>query len=214
MSNYYKKISIGSIEIHAGCINQKGDTLLLALNGSSVVEVKDNNAYINSKRILTTNDLQQYIYNSKVSFASGIYLGSGEKYLRYGGNCDSGYDTNLRVANLYNTPFPITIKKISIQKGFVGNTIINIPSINYSKSVEGNFLVEDIDVNVAAGEKIYVEIIGEPSLETIVDLYIVKSTNTLTAKTVEINTVKLPTFNEVFINQNGITTTPFSINIT
>tara|TARA_Y100000389_G_scaffold184882_1_gene203731 strand:- start:680 stop:1324 length:645 start_codon:yes stop_codon:yes gene_type:complete len=214
MSNYYKKISIGSIEIHAGCINQKGDTLLLALNGSSVVEVKDNNAYINSKRILTTNDLQPYIYNSKVSFASGIYLGSGEKYLRYGGNCDSGYDTNLRVANLYNTPFPITIKKISIQKGFVGNTIINIPSINYSKSVEGNFLVEDIDVNVAAGEKIYVEIIGEPSLETIVDLYIVKSTNTLTAKTVEINTVKLPTFNEVFINQNGITTTPFSINIT
>jgi hypothetical protein len=214
MSNYYKKISIGSIEIHAGCINQKGDTLLLALNGSSVVEVKDNNAYINSKRILTTNDLQPYIYNSKVSFASGIYLGSGEKYLRYGGNCDSGYDTNLRVANLYNTPFPITIKKISIQKGFVGNTIINIPSINYSKSVEGNFLVEDIDVNVAAGEKIYVEIIGEPSLETIVDLYIVKSTNTLTANPVEINTVNQPTFNEVFINQNGITTTPFSINIT
>ena len=172
MSNYYKTISIGSIDIHAGCINQKGDTLLLALNGSSVVEVKDNNAYINSKRILTTNDLQPY--NIKVSFASGIYLGSGKKYLRYGGNCDSGYDTNLRVANLYNTPFPITIKKISIQKGFVGNTIINIPSINYYKSVEGNFLVEDIDVNVAADEKIYVEIIGEPSLETIVDLYIVK----------------------------------------
>lgn len=213
MSNYYKKISIGSIDIHAGCINQNGDALLLALNGSSVVEVKDNNAYINSKRILTTNDLQPYIYNSKVSFASGIYLESGKKYLRYGGNCDSGYDTNLRVANLYNTPFPITIKKISIQKGFVGNTIINIPSINYSKSVEGNFLVEDIDVNVAAGEKIYVEIIGKPSLETIVDLYIVKSTNTLTANPVVINTVNQPTFNEVFINQNGITTTPFSINI-
>ena len=211
MSNYYKTVSIGSIDIHAGCINQKGDTLLLALNGSSVVEVKDNNAYINSKRILTTNDLQSY--NIKVSFASGIYLGSGKKYLRYGGNCDSGYDTNLRVANLYNTPFPITIKKISIQKGFVGNTIISIPSINYSKSVEGNFLVEDIDVNVAADEKIYVEIIGEPSLETIVDLYIVKSTNTLTANQVVINTVNQPTFNEVFINQNGITTTPFSINI-
>jgi hypothetical protein len=211
MSNYYKTISIGSIDIHEGCINQKGDTLLLALNGSSVVEVKDNNAYINSKRILTTNDLQPY--NIKVSFASGIFLGSGKKYLRYGGNCDSGYDTNLRVANLYNTPFPITIKKISIQKGFVGTTIINIPSINYSKTVEGNFLVEDIDVNVAADEKIYVEIMGEPSLETIVDLYIVKSTNTLTANPVAINTVNQPTFNEVFINQNGITTTPFSINI-
>ena len=220
MSNYYKTISIGSTEIHAGCINQNGGALLLALNGSSVVEVKDNNAYINSKRILTTNDLQPndlQPYNIKVSFASGIYLGMGKKYLRYGGNCDSGYDTNLRVANLYNTPFPITIKKISIQKGFDGNTIINIPSINYSKSVESNFLVEDIDVNVAAGEKIYVEIIGEPSLETIVDLYIVKSTNTfaedVTANPVVINTVNQPTFNEVFINQNGITTTPFSINI-
>ena len=52
MSNYYKTISIGSTEIHAGCINQNGGALLLALNGSSVVEVKDNNAYINSKRIL------------------------------------------------------------------------------------------------------------------------------------------------------------------
>ena len=73
--------------------------------------------------------------------------------------------------------------------------------------------MEDIDVNVATDEKIYVEIIGEPSLETIVDLYIVKSTNTLTANPVVINIVNQPTFNEVFINQNGITTTPFSINI-
>lgn len=48
-------------------------------------------------------------------------------------------------------------------------------------------------------------------------LYIVKSTNTfsedVTAIPVVINIVNQPTFNEVFINQNGITTTTFSINI-
>jgi hypothetical protein len=213
MSNYYKTISVGSTEISTGRIDQKIGLFAVALNGVNVVEVRDNDAYINYNRILTTTDLLNTSTTIKVSFGSGIYLGSGTKYLRYCGNCDSGYDTELRVSNVYNTPFPITIKKISIQKGFVGDTTINIPAIGYSKQLTGNFLVDDVNIDVGVDEKLYIEIVGDPSLETTVELYVVETTNVLTSNTINLTTITQPTFNEVFTNHDGVTSTPFSISI-
>jgi hypothetical protein len=219
MSNYYKTISVASLTISDGVINQKNETLEFALNGNTIVELKDDNAYIKSNRILTTGDFvktgNNFIINTtfKISFGSGIYLESGPKYLRYCGNCESGYDTALSVSNVYNTPFPAMIKKISIQKGYSGETVINIPAINYSKTVSGNFFIEDINADIGIGEKIYVEIIGDPSLETMVEIYIIENDNVLEETPLELTNTRNSTFHEVFTNQDGVTTTQFSIAI-
>jgi hypothetical protein len=145
-----------------------------------------------------------------ISFGSGIYTNKGLKYLRYKGNSDSGYDRNLRVANVFNAPFSITIKQISVQKGFTGENTITIPAINYSKKFIGNFFTFELDAVVLANTKIYVQIDGEPSLETSIDLYYTKNDSSQFEPNSNLILKEeiIPVFNEIFnYNINEMSTT-------
>ena len=136
-----------------------------------------------------------------ISFGSGIYTTSGMKYIRYNGNSDSGYDKNLRIANIFNTQFSINIKRLSIQKGSSGESVINIPSINYTTTFIGNFFTSELDINISQNTKLYVQIDGEPSLETSVDIYYIKYNSGVlntTIADITINNEIVPVFSEIF----------------
>ena len=213
MSNYYKNISLGSLNISNGVVDQTSGNLLISLNSIPVIEVKNNNAFLNSNRILTTNDL---VANNKknvtkLTFGSGIYKNSGLKYLRYCGNSESGYDTNLRVANIYIAPNPVLLKKIVVQKGFNGINKIKIPTILYEYDISGNFYVGDINKELGFGSHLYIEIGGDPSYETIVELYIEDSDNTLQPTTVSFTNKQIPVYDEVFIQQSNYVFTKYPL---
>ena len=146
-----------------------------------------------------------------ISFGSGIYTTSGTKYIRYNGNSDSGYDKNLRVANIFNTQFSINIKRISIQKGSSGESRFIIPAINYDIIFIGNFFTSELDINIPPNTKLYVQIDGEPSLETSVDIYYTKYSSGVldtTVADITINNDIVPVFGEIFkYNVNEVSTT-------
>jgi len=208
MANYYKTLSCKNLLLSDGLINQKKGQLNLALDGKIIVEIKDNSAFLNSKKILTSADNNFMV----MGFGSGIYKVGGSKYLRYKGNSDSGYDMNLRVANIYNTPFPILIKHISIQKGSHGINTINIPSIGYTKTLNGLFFDEDVNLLVPSNSKIFVQVNGEPSLETSVDIYYYKNDNVQPSlENVSISEEIVPTFNEIFTYMNESIYTKYAL---
>jgi len=210
MANYYKTLSCSNLLLSDGIINQKKGSLNIELNGAKIIEVKNNDAYLNSNRILTTAD----IYYMVVSFGSGIYKKNGPKFLRYKGTADSGYDTNLRVANIFNVPFSICVRQISIQKGFSGENTISIPAINYTKTFSGLFFVGDINVNLPKDSKLYIEITGEPSLETSVDIYYNKTTdNTLYSGNLSFVEEVRPIFDELFTFTDNMVTTRYSLRV-
>ena len=206
MANYYKTISCKNLLLSDGNINQKKGSLCLSLDGRPIIEIKNNDAFLNSKKILTSV-AETYML---ISFGSGIYTNKGLKYLRYKGNSDSGYDKNLRVANVFNVPFSITIKQISIQKGFNGENTVSIPAINFTKTFTGNFFTFELDALVLANTKIYVQIDGEPSLETSIDLYYTKNESSQFEPNSNLILKEeiVPVFNEIFnYNINAMSTT-------
>jgi hypothetical protein len=213
MSNFYKTIACKNLLLSDGNINQKKGSLCLSLNGQTVIEIRNNDAFLNSKKILTSV-AETY---SVINFGSGIYTNNGLKYLRYRGNGDSGYDKNLRVANVFNIPFSIIIKQISIQKGSSGENIINIPAINYSKKIIGNFFTFDLDFRLLSNTKLYVEIDGEPSLETFVDLYYTKDSNSESnglndpKNNIILSEEIIPVFNEIFDYDINVVSTTYPL---
>ena len=216
MTNYYQTLIVGDLLIDDTGLNQLNGNLLLKLNNSKIIELKDGDAYLNNNRITTTNDTNDTNSIIKLTFGSGIYMNDGKKFLRYCGNSDSGYDTELRVSNIYNSAFPLKIKKISIQKGYAGDTIINIPILNYSKVMTGNFLTESVEYNLEANTQLYIEIDGVPSLETMVELYVEEISDTadlIEANQLTFNSSSLPTFNELFNYTNGYVETKHPISI-
>jgi hypothetical protein len=215
MSNYYRSLSVNKLFISNEKIDQYDGEIALSLDGNPVLVIKKNDAFINDKRILTSVDRE---LSYRIAFGSGIFipndLVNNHVYLRYSGNCDSGYDTSLRIANIYNTPFPILIKNISIQKGFSGDTLIRIPSIGYSNIVTGNFFNEDLDIEVGRNTQIYIEVLGEPTLEMFVELYVTKSINQKdSVMSSTITQIIQPGFNEIFKQTDDSIETKYSINI-
>jgi hypothetical protein len=224
MTNYYQSLVIGDLLLNDNGINQLDGNFNINLKNKKIIELKNDDAYLNDHRILTTNDIYKTNQNTlKLTFASGIYINPGKKFLRYCGNSDSAYDTALRVANIYNTTCSIIIKKISIQKGYTGENNISIPVLNFNRKMSGNFLIEDLNYTLDSNSHIYIEINGNPSLETTVELYIecVSDINTFTNTTVvsndyslEFNNIVKPTYSEIFNYANGgiLTKYPITIN--
>jgi hypothetical protein len=196
MSNYFKSIDISNLCIFNGNINQNKNTLTLSVNNNNIFKISSNNVTINNNRVLTT--LDKFSGLQKVTFGSGIFLDSDINYLRYCGNSDSGYDKDLRVANIYNNAYPIKIKKISIQKGYNGTNTITIPTLKYTKKMTGNFYSEVVDIDVGINSHIYVSVEGRP-MEIFVDLYFEISENNADTITAEIINMKTnPTHFELF----------------
>jgi hypothetical protein len=229
MTNYYQSLVIGDLLLNDNGITQLNGNFNINVKNKKIIELKDDDAYLNDNRILTTNDIYNTNQNTiKLTFASGIYINSGKKFLRYCGNSDSAYDTSLRVANIYNTTCSIIIKKLSIQKGYSGENNISIPILNFNRKMSGNFLIEDINYTLESNSHIYVEINGNPSLETTVELYIEcvpdvntptntftnTNTNTNSNDSLEFNNIVIPTYSEIFNYANGgiLTKYPITIN--
>jgi hypothetical protein len=217
MTNYYQSLGVGDLLINHNSIDQLDGNFLIKLKNKKIIELKNDDAYLNDHRILTTNDINNNTNIIKLTFASGIYVNSGKKFLRYCGNADSAYDTNLRVANIYNTTCSVIIKKISIQKGYAGENNISIPILNFNRVMSGNFLIEDLNYTLESNSHIYVEINGKPSLETTVELYIEcvsdVSTNKNANDSLKFNNVVIPTYSEIFNYENGGIRTKYSITL-
>ena len=50
MTNYFKTISCKNLVLSDGNINQKKGSLFLSLDSSPIIEIKNNDAFLNSKK--------------------------------------------------------------------------------------------------------------------------------------------------------------------
>jgi hypothetical protein len=223
MTNYFKSIIVGGITHGINGVNLNNNNIFSVTNSSDkkIIYIDENDLIINDKKIYLS-ETSPNINNSnkiKLTFASSINLDTGKNYLRYNGNCDSGYDKNLRICNIYNIPFNCTVTDISIQKDCDDNHTIEIPTLNnFTESISGNFnTLNNINLFLKKNSKIYISIDGDtPPNDIMVDIYIQEN---LLDQSSEINeTVDLmhkvePVFNEIFTLENNTTISEFPIRI-
>lgn len=210
MSNYFKTVDISNLCISNGHINQNRNTLAISVSNNRILKITNDTVTVNNYRVLTT--LDKFNSTEKITFASGIFLGSGINYLRYCGNSDSGYDKDLRVSNIYRNPYAIKIKKISIQKGYAGSNTITIPTLNYTKVMTGNFYSEDTDINIGINSHIYVSTTGTP-MEVFIDIYFEFVENQLPPVVATISSIFEPTHYELFGYSDGVVLAKYPIQV-